>query len=231
MRILLAICCAVLVVPSLATASDVEPCAALEQAISLAEDHKNDRYAFTVHYWTSAGDKEVDLTLRYDPRYPQGGRWRLVGQNMDGLDEKTRKQISKLEKIDRPDDKIVYDKARDVLPDAEFLKEEGGAYLFKAEVSDDDLPKDALEAIVSVSKEGGFIEKIETRSLKPFKPAAVAKVNSMMQVQTYSAPFGDNPAFLATTESEAQGSAMFKKFDIKTREIYSDIERVPVSAE
>ncbi len=200
--------------------------ALLEKAIETAFAHAGDRFAFTVSLEQSNEEETVSLELRYDPREPEKDRWRLLGASDDGLSKKEKKVFKKIRKSEFSDDAIVYDKLGEELSTFALISETEEAAVFSSPVVDDDLPEGALEMYVTLDKKGGHVSRIEVRSLKPFKPASVAKIETMSQVQTYRLSEAGGPALLHTSESAAEGSAMFKSFKSHSRQTFSDIERI-----
>lgn len=206
-----------------------DPLAQLHGAIERVQAHSEQRYAFTVDYWSSDGEEEFSMTARYDPRRAEGERWEAIKPTADELPKKALKAFKQLEKIERPDERFLYDDLDEAIGGIEFAEETDTALVFKGPLLIDDLPEDALEAQITVNKAGGFISRIEATSIKPFKPVAVAKVKSMRLVQLYSLP-QDGPALLTQSESDVSGSAMFKSFKAQSQEVYSDIQPVDVPA-
>lgn len=213
--------------PSAAVSGDAH--AMLLAAAEEAAAHAGERYAFTLDHWSEENGEEIVLTLRYDPRLPKGEQWRAVGVEKDALDKKSRKLLKKYQKGEANDSMLVYDKLGGLI-DGASLREETESYAeFVAPFYEEDMPEDmqgALEAVIRLEKPGGYISRIDMRSIRPFKPAAVAKIKMMSQSQVYTAPSGDGPAMLASTESAARGKAMFKKFASQSRVKISDIEKI-----
>ena len=217
-------------VPNFVIAQDIPPATPLEQlhgAIEVAKTHSDQRYAFTVEFWSSDGKEEFSLIVRYDPRLPEGGRWRAVELSEDDLTKKVRKRLKQLEKIDRPDEQFLYDDLDEAIGGVTFAEETETAFIFTGPLIIDDLPEDALTARIVFEKDGMFISRIEAQSVKPFKPASVAKVKEMRMTQLY-ARSDDGPALLVNSESDVSGSALFKSFDTQNRQIFSDIVPVEV---
>jgi hypothetical protein len=200
--------------------------AALVQAAKLAEAHADARYAFSVEYWRKQNDEETAVTVRFDPRLPEGARWRVVDGSTDDLDDQMKKQLSDLEKAERPDDALVYDRVGEMLGDTELIEETEEKAVFRGPFKGDRLPEDAVEATIVFNKASGHIEQIDAVAKKSFKPAPIAKIKSMRQRQVYAAPVGDGPALLSTSESAMAGKAMFKSFEAEVRQRFFDLERV-----
>ena len=231
MRFLLAALIAFLFNASLPAAADdalTTPSAfdMLNTAANLAARHADTRFAYTVDYWGRENDEEVAVKVRYDPRLPDGERWRLVGASLEDLDKDLRKEIEDLEERERPDEKLVYYKISDALAGLEFIEEADAYAIFRGLMNGEDLPQDVLQGTITLNKTTGHIERIELRALEPFKPAPIAKVKQFYQDQRFSPPLGDGPALLVESESDVSGKALFKKFSRASRRRFSDIELV-----
>lgn len=202
------------------------PAALLEAAVAKAKAHADDRFAYTLTMISDEDGEERTLAARFDPRSPAGARWTLLSPPQDSLDKETRKAVDAFTKSGVDDGPLLYDGLEDVIGAAKLVEDDGATAVFVAPVTDEDAPKDALEIRITLDKASAYLSTIEVRALKPFKPAPVAKVKSLIQRQTFSAPVDGGPALLASSVSEIEGEAMFKSFSEKSRQIYSDIEPV-----
>ncbi len=206
-----------------------DPKDALLAAATLAEAHADARFAFSVEYRGKSKDKETLLQVRYDPRLPEGERWRLLDGSFDDLEKSAQDRIKKLESEERPDDAVVYDRIGDLIDTIELVDETDAAFIFRGPLVDDDLPDAPFEATLTLDKTEGHIERIELRALDSFKPAPVAKIKSFYQVQSFSAPTGGGPALIAESQNRVQGKAMFRSFAADVTQRFFDIERVDLS--
>ena len=200
---------------------------AAQKAKSFAADY---RYAYTVEHWTTNGKEELSVTLHFDPRREEGERWTLLSPAEEDLDKQARKTLKRLQKSEMADSPILYDQLDEIVGDAELVSETESEAVFVAQMNGEDAPKDALEAYITLDKTRGYVSTIELKSKQPFKPAAIAKINSLTQTQHFSAPQGDGPALIMTSEAHVEGEAMFKSFTNETRQVFSDIEMVDVPA-
>lgn len=198
----------------------------LREAADLAAKHADTRFAYTVDYWRRKDDEEVSIKVRYDPRLPEGGRWRLVDTSLEDLDKDLRKEIEDLEERERPDEKLVYDKISDLIEKVELVEETEAYAVFRGPLIDDGVPEGAVQATLTLNKTTRHIERIEARAIEPFKPAPVAKVKKFYQDQRFAPPAGDGPALLSESESDVSGKAVFKSFSTQQRRQFSDIELV-----
>lgn len=198
----------------------------LNAAAGLAADHADTRFAYTVDYWRRKNEEEVSVKVRYDPRLPEGKRWRLVEGALEDLNDDMRDEIKDLEKRDRPDDKLVYDKIGDVMESMELIEETDAHAVFRGPLIDDGVPENAVQATFTLNKTTGHIERIEASALEPFKPAPIAKIKKFYQDQRYAPPVDGGPALLSGSESDVSGKAVFKKFSVQQRRRFSDIELV-----
>ena len=100
---------------------------------------------------------------------------------------------------------------------------------FVGAVRDKDTPDSLARAVdmtMVLDKAGGYLRTISVKSKAAFKPAPVAKVERMTQIQSYEPIAPGGPALLRKAESSAAGEAMFKKFDQHVTMEYRDFERV-----
>ena len=231
MRFLLAALIAFLFNASLSAAADdalTTPSAfdMLNTAANLAARHADTRFAYTVDYWRMKNEEEVAVKIRYDPRLPVGSRWRLVEGSLEDFDDDMREEIEDLEKRERPDEKLVYDRIGDVIESVELVEETDTYAVFRGPLIDDGVPENAVQATFMLNKTTVHIERIEASALEPFKPAPIAKIKKFYQDQRYAPPAGDGPALLVESDSNVSGKAMFKKFSVQQRRRFSDIELV-----
>lgn len=211
------------------TTGEPASAALLMQAAQTAKGFAQYRYAYTLDYWVSDGDKELSATLRFDPRLAEGERWTLLSPSEDDLDKKAVKALKKLQEGEMGDSPILYDGLHEVIGEADLVSETEKEAVFVAQVDDDNAPKDALEIYITLDKAGEYVSSIELKSKQPFKPAPIAKVNTLVQMQRFTAPQGDGPALIATSETQVEGEAMFKSFASETRQVFSEIEMVSVA--
>ncbi len=224
--------CVLFAAPALAeTAGEPASAALLMQAAQKAKDFAQYRYAYTLDFWTSDGEKEISAKLRFDPRLQEGERWTLLAPAAEDLDKKTRKALKQMQKNDSGDEPILYDGLHEMIDDAELVSDTQTEAVFLAPVDEEDAPRDALEVYITLDKTAGYVSAIELKSKQPFKPAAVAKVNALNQIQRFSAPEEGGPALIATSETQVEGEAMFKSFASTTRQVFSEIERIEMPAE
>lgn len=202
---------------------------AFRAAVATAERHAADRYAFTLDF-QDLGEREARVfRVRFDPRKPPGARWTPVDPPADQYGAAEKAAFGRMTRDDEADDGLVYEGLAEALDDARLISADDGQAVFSITINNPETPaavREALAATATLDRAGGFISAVEIRSTRPFKPAAVAKIKSMRQLQRYAAPVGGGPALLAATESDAEGSAMFKSFASKARIAYSEIEKV-----
>lgn len=198
-------------------------------AVATAETHGAERYAFTLDF-RDLGDKdERRFRVRFDPRKAPGARWTAVDPPADQYGKAEKAAFERMTKNDEADDALIYEGLAKSLDGARLVSADADRAVFSIPISDPDTPasvKEALTATATLDRRSGHVAAVEIRSIKPFKPAAVAKINSMRQLQRYELLSPGGPALLVASESDAEGSAMFKSFSSKARLSYSDIEKV-----
>ena len=198
-------------------------------AVAAAEKHAADRYAFSLDF-QDLGDKDARVfRVRFDPRKPSGARWSAIDPPADQYGKEEKAAFDRMTKNDEADDSLVYEGLAETVDEARLVSADAVRAVFAIALNDPETPaavKDALAATATLDRKGGFISAVEIRSTKPFKPAAAARIKSMRQLQRYAAPAAGGPALLVATESDAEGSAMFKSFSSKARLSYSAFEKV-----
>ncbi|MEO1137378.1 MAG: hypothetical protein AAFW68_12365, partial [Pseudomonadota bacterium] len=178
--------------------------------------------------WTSDGKKETSVRVRFDPRLEEGEQWVLLSPAEDDLDKGAKKALRELQKSEMEDNPVLYEKLDEMIEVAELFSETDAQAVYVAQIDEEEFPKDALEVYITLDKPGAYVSQIEVRSKKSFKPMPIAKVTHLVQSQTFAAPEGDGPAFLASTEGTVEGEAMFRDFKQLTRQSFFDIEKVEV---
>ena len=203
--------------------------AELRAAIEKAEAHGADRYAFTLDFRDLGDKQQRTFRARFDPRLPAGARWTPIDPPAEQYGKAEKAAFARMAKNDEADDALVYDGLADALPGARLLSADAERAVFEIPVSDPGTPdevKKALAATAVLDRRTGHISSVEIRSVKPFKPAPVAKLTSMRQLQRYEPLAAGGPALMVASESDAEGSAMFRSFSSKARMTYSQIEKV-----
>ncbi|MEZ5893928.1 MAG: hypothetical protein R3C58_12400 [Parvularculaceae bacterium] len=216
---------------ALDAASESAALAMLHAAAADAQAHASDRYAFTVEHWSDNGERQFSMKLRYDPRLPEAGRWSMIGA-VDKDDQKAAESaLKQFKEGGDAGNYLLYDTLADALEGAVLKSDTASEAVFALPVADEDLPPDAVEVLVTLDKATGHVVKTTVHSIKPFKPAAVAKVNALRQDTTYVALGDGGPPVISVSESEVEGKAMFKSFKSRSRQVYTDVERIDPPAE
>lgn len=202
----------------------------LNHAIKDAEALGNQRWAFSTLYTSIEDDgNKSTYRLNFDPRRDEGKRWTLIEPTEETLSKEEKKAFRKISSADNADESLVYDSLSDRVTPDDLISESDGFAVFKGQFDDDDMPKsvrDALKMEIILDTTQHFVTKISVIAEKPFKPAPVAKVNTMQQIQTY-APVGPKGEILLTrSTSVVEGKAFFKAFSSNTITEYSDFTRV-----
>lgn len=206
--------------------------AALADAVAEAEAAARQRWAFTMTYSELGGAAPRTTRVRFDPRLPQGERWVLVEPTVDALDKDQRKAFAKLRKSDDADKALVYGDLAATVAGLSLDGVEGDEARFVGAIGEGVGPKAMREATrltLTVDIPHRFVSRIDVRSIAPFKPAAVARIDRLVAVQTYDRAGEIWPPLLVRSENEVSGKALLKTFDEKTRIVYDDFE--PVVAE
>jgi hypothetical protein len=209
--------------------ADEAALAEFRAAVEMAQAHAQDRYAFTLDF-RDLGDKaERNFRVRFDPRKPAGARWSAIDPPQDQYGKEEKAAFARMTKNDEADDALVYEGLAGALEGATVISADAARATFAISINDPDMPQEtkaALAATAVLDRKSGHVETVEIRSTRPFKPAAVAKISSMRQLQRYAVLTPGGPALMVASESDAEGSAMFKSFSSKARLAYSEIEKV-----
>lgn len=167
--------------------------ALLTEAIAaLGDDFKRD-WAFT----ETAVQSERTTVGRFDPRRPEGERWTLV--TVDGR-EPTGEEIDEFlsekakERGDSGDDGETSVRGM-VEPDTLRLVEETADYWLFSFVPDEDEDGEefaaAMDGTLRIAKDGRYLEYIDIRNTKPFKPQFGVKINEFMTRLRFGPADGD----------------------------------------
>ena len=212
-----------------AAPADDAALAEFRAAVEKAEAHGADRYAFTLDFRDLGDKQQRTFRVRFDPRRPPGARWTPIDPPADQYGKAEKAAFARMTKDDEADDALVYEGLAEALPGARLLSADADKAVFGITISDPDTPdevKEALAATAVLDRRAGHVSSVEIRSVKPFKPAPVAKVTSMRQLQRYEPLAAGGPALMVASESDAEGSAMFRSFSSKARMTYSGFEKV-----
>ncbi len=210
-------------------ADEAAAIAELRAAADAANAHDAQRWAFTLAYEDLTAKGGKTFKVRFDPRLAPGARWKAIEPAESALSKDERKALKKMSENDDADEALVYDDLDEAIGDAALLSLSGGDALFRISIDDPEMTQDmraALVATARLDRAGDHVSSIEVRSTKPFKPAAIAKIEKMRQLQRYAPVGPGGVVLLVASESEAEGKAMFKSFSSKTRIAYSDFEAV-----
>jgi hypothetical protein len=198
-------------------------------AVEKAESHADERYAFTLDYRDLGAKEQRTFRVRFDPRRPAGARWAAIDPPEDQYGKEEKAAFERMTRNDEADDALVYEGLADAVPGAALVSADAEQAVFSIPINDPDAPKamkEALTATAVLDRRTGHVASVEIRATKPFKPAAPVKINAMRQLQRYEILSPGGPALMIASESDAEGSAMFKSFSSKVRIAYSEIEKV-----
>lgn len=210
-------------------AADAAPPKPIADAIALAQPYRNARFAFTLRYEDLSEATPKTYVVRFDPRRPRGARWSPVEPAAAALSKDEKRRLEELQKSDQADDAFIYDKLGEGVGALALTSSAGGKATYTGAAADPGMPKSmrgAVEMTIVVDVASNAIETVEVRSLRPFKPAPVAKVEHFMQTMRYAPLAGLGAPALVEQTAQSRGEAMFQKFNTSTRFTYSNVERV-----
>ncbi|MEZ5967653.1 MAG: hypothetical protein R3C00_01135 [Hyphomonas sp.] len=179
-------------------------------------------------------DDTLDIDAKVDPSKPEGDRLSLVSPDESALDEAQAKRFADLKEHTKGD-VWCSNFAGNIPDDAKLLSEsqEEAVYGFTPVPGEDDgdMAKayKHLTGRVTVSKEKPGITSFEMFSEKPFKPMAIAKVNTFsMKVKCDYAP--DGRTYIRDLTFSLAGSAMMQKFSQTEHRQITALSEIPGSA-
>ncbi|MFN0023971.1 MAG: hypothetical protein ACKVS5_08725 [Parvularculaceae bacterium] len=203
--------------------------AELRSAVDVATRASAQRWAFTLEYRDVSGSDARVFRVRFDPRKPAGARWSAIEPRADQYGAEEKKAFKRMTANDDADDALVYEGLAQSLSGAKVVSVNAAQAVFSIPIADPETPAavaEALTAQATLDRKGGHVAAVEIRSIKPFKPASVAKIKSMRQLQVYRPIAPGGPVLMHASEADAEGSAMFKAFASKARLAYSEYEAV-----
>jgi hypothetical protein len=207
--------------------------AALERAVAEAGAHAQTRYAFSASVIDEADPDAPPLHLRFDPRRPKGKRWSPLEGDERALGADARRRLKSLSQSDDADKSLTYAELAGSLAEAQLVSAVDGKAVFAAPLSDPQMPKavrDSVDMQILVDVGRTYVERVEIVSRRPFKPAPVARVDSMVQTRSY-APLADGgPALLRLSRTDLTGEAMFKSINRRSRTEFFDFEAIKSDA-
>lgn len=187
------------------------------------------RWAFTLTYQDETEGEAKTYKLRFDPRAPAGERWAVSDPAAEELSKDEKKGLKRMRRNDDADDALVYDGLADSADKAELIELGETEAVFSIPVLDSRLPDKAKAAIVATARldrTTGVISSIEIEAREPFKPAAIARIDRLRQVQRFAPVGPDGEALLVSSFSDTAGEAMMKSFSSRSQFAYSDFEKV-----
>ncbi|GAB4528235.1 MAG: hypothetical protein Tsb0010_10850 [Parvularculaceae bacterium] len=232
---------ALLVTPAAAAADEALP-PLLEQAIAAGETIPETRWIVTQRVRQRDRDGADEIVLRFDPSTegdsqievaePQGDLTKQQEKLLDGY--KSQLAAAREDGTENISASyLMYDGVREMLRNGvEMVSEdaETAIYAFapSAEEGDTDSEKflKHIRGELTVAKAAPHIRRMRLFALEPFKPAAVAKLESFEQIVEFAPPTADRPPLMTRSYSNAAGSAFFKKFENETEVTILDIRAI-----
>ena len=205
---------------------------ALASAMDVAKQHGDARWAFTMAYTDLGEDGPKTYRLRFDPRLAEDERWQLLDPAFESLSKDEKKTFKQIQGRDDADDGLIYDQLPIDFEQLMFVSEDDTRAVFEAAIVGDEMPKKMREAVkmtITVNKVDAYLEEITMRSIEPFKPAPIAKINTFEQIQRYVPSSEGGPALMRDAHSDVSGKAMLKKFESKSKITYSEFEKVEIA--
>ena len=199
--------------------------AAIDRAVAIGET----RWAFTLTYVDQSSDETKTYKLRFDPRRPSGDRWSAVEPPADLLSKGEKKAFKRISSNDDADAALVYDNLAETSADLTLISADATEAVFEIPVDDPEMPEKARAALVATARldrKAGHVSLIEVEAKSSFKPALVARIDMLRQVQRFAPAGPGGEILLVSSDTESAGEAMMKSFHSKARATYSDFEPV-----
>ncbi len=187
--------------------------APVEVAVSAAERFEN----FTPSFTMRASMPDVgSITMRYDAEKKE---WSVLEGDLSSLDKDVQKELDSLKEDLIQPNELTYADAREEIVVRNLITETDQEYIYALDLDAEDkeeMPEsmqDAVELKLYLDKEKNHIRLLSMKSIRPFKPAPIAKVETLIVEQEFSTPFPDGPAVITRLYNKASGSALFQKFN------------------
>ena len=209
----------------------------VQRAFESIDRDFQEQWAFT----ESTTSEEIEQIGRYDPRLPDGERWKLLF--VDGREpaEDEIEDFQEDKKKDRPrrrgkdergeDEEDERDNAAMVnFETLELIEETGDYWLFSfiPNEEDDDDSKEFMRQVdgqLKVIKDGHYVEYIDLRNDAPIKPATGVKISKFVTTISFGPAVDGGPIVPLAIDVEVKGRAMLViKFDTAETIRYSDFE-------
>lgn len=227
--------------PAAAAADEALP-PLLEQAIAAGETIPETRWVVTQRVRQTDRDGADEIVLRFDPSTeeesqievaePEGELTKQQEKLLDGY----KSQLAAAREDGTENvaaSYLMYDGVREMLRNGvEMVSEDAqtAVYAFapSAEEGDGDSEKflKHIRGELTVAKAAPHIRRMRLFALEPFKPAAVAKLESFEQIVEFAPPTAHRPPLMTRSYSNAAGSAFFKKFETETEVTILDIREI-----
>ncbi|MCI5048352.1 MAG: hypothetical protein MRY59_12685 [Aquisalinus sp.] len=185
---------------------------AVDEALTRAEAYADIQPSFSMR---ASSPGEDAIVYRYDA---QSDSWSVIDGDASTLDEETSAGIAEMQaELSQPGE-LTYASARDSLSVADLIETATDREIYRINISgkNGEMPKamrEALDMTLHLDTREGHISLISMQAREPFKPAMVAKVETLIVEQRF-ANFPDMPVpLLESYYNKASGEAMFQKFD------------------
>lgn len=223
----------IFVVLLLCTVTDV--CAADYETIVKRAFESNERtsekdWAFTETH-TAEG---VTLVSRFDPRRPVGEQWTLI--SIDGITPTTEENEEygeeKRESVDSEAEGEGFGSGFVAPGSLALMAETDTTYRFGFLPNIEDDSEDVemmrhVSGVLSINKNAHFVESIDLKSTKSFKPERGIKIQTFELSMKFGPTSVDGPIVLLLVDVRVQGRAyLMFKFDEVEETVYSNFVRV-----
>lgn len=217
--------CAVLVTGGSAFAQDAPPVPLpepLKAAFHAAMPFEDQTPSFTVR---ASVPGDGSFLFRFD----REAGWTVLEGDFDTLSDRTKAEISEMQTQLAEPGALLYGSMADDLISVSLAQESADALIYDVMFRDEDgkpMPRQMREAMtmqLTLDRSGGYIRTVSLQADKPFKPAAIAKIEEMEVRRSYAPVEPGGPALLNAVYNKVAGSAMFRKFDEEYTLEFSDI--------
>lgn len=226
---------------SAAKAADLPPL--LEAAIAAGETVPETRWIITQHVRQTDRNGASEIVMKFDPDAAADEQIEIAEPAHGSLTKEQEKlfdgyKAQLASAVEEGADNIsasylMYDGVRELLANGVTAASENEiavVYEFAPSASDGDGDAEKflkhIRGELTVAKSTPHIQRMRLFALEPFKPAAVAKLESFEQIVEFSAPGDNRPPLMTRIYSNASGSAFFKKFRNETEVTILEIAEI-----
>ncbi len=183
----------------------------IESAFEAALATQNIKTSFSLRLTTP---NSSPITFRYNAAE---NSWSVQEGNFEELTKGLRQSVKQIQEDLSQPGALSYESMQDELRVHRLLEENQTHLIYEVSLHEDEdgMPKamrEALSMTLHITKDPLIISSFRMHSDAPFKPAPIAKINTLEIYQEFDTPEGFEAPLLKKYHNEISGSAMMKKF-------------------